>query len=363
MACVNKLLHIFASKSWGGGEQYVYDLAMRQKSEGCEVVVVSRNSQAVLSKIKDKGFVIYKLSLSGLFDIVSILRLALVMRKERPDIVHAHHFKDAFQAVLARLFAGVSCRVVCTRHIVKRGKSNILYNWLYSKLDKIVFVSHLAKDAFLWGGVSVDHKKIYTIHSGITPCLSSSPVDLRKEYNISDGDLLLLYSGRIVEEKGCHVLFEACSQIADRPFVLFMAGSFASEEYKKRLEDIVVNSSIAKRIIYLGFVDNVRALLPQVDICVIPTIAPEAFGLSVAEAMIAGCAVVTTDNGAQKEFLDNRVNGILVPPSDSKALAAALSLLIDDDDTRRSIGEKARGVATLLSYEKFYSSYKEVYEQ
>ena len=205
MARVNKILHIFASKSWGGGEQYVYDLAMRQKGDGRRVVVVSRNSQAVLSKIRDKGFAIYRLSLSGLFDIISILRLALIIRKERPDIVHAHHFKDAFQAVLARLFARVSCRVVCTRHIVKRGKSNIFYNWLYSKLDKIVFVSHLAKEAFLQGGAPVDEKKICTIHSGITPCLPSPVVDLRKEHNISKGDLLLMYNKSPLELSLIHI--------------------------------------------------------------------------------------------------------------------------------------------------------------
>lgn len=74
------------------------------------------------------------------------------------------------------------------------------------------------------------------------------------------------------------------------------------------------------------------------------------------------CAVVTTDNGAQKEFLNNRVNGILVPPSDEKALAAALSYLIDDDAARKRISERAKGVATLLSYEKFYTLYNEVYE-
>lgn len=363
MARADKVLHIFASKSWGGGEQYVYDLAMRQKADGRKVVLVARRKGAVLSRIKDKGFVVYTLSLAGLCDVVSILKLASIIRKERPDVVHTHNFKDAFQAVFARFFAFVPCRLVCTRHIVKRGKNSTFYKWLYRKIDKIVFVSHLAKECFLQGVEGAALNNLCTLHSGIMPSETSCVFDLRKRYSIPNDVPMLMYSGRIVEEKGCHVLYEACSLMADKKFALFMAGSFADDEYKMKLEDAACKGGFADKIIYLGFVDNIKALLPQVDICVIPTIVPEAFGLSVAEAMIAGCAVVTTNCGAQKEFLKDGVSGVLVPANDARALLAALENLMDDESARRSMGNRAALLADVLSYDKFYASYVKIYEE
>ena len=113
----------------------------------------------------------------------------------------------------------------------------------------------------------------------------------------------------------------------------------------------------------LGFVEQVKPLLAQCDIGVFPSVGCESFGLSMIEGMQAGCAVVTTDNGAQPEYMTDGREALLVPPADADALARALARLLGDDELRRSLGSAARKrFVEELSYERFYRKICQLYE-
>ena len=370
MKCESPIFQIFANPSWGGGEQFVYDLSRRLMADGRRVVLVSRPSAVIGQRVAALGAPFHTLPMKGVADMLSALMLAHLIVKYRPATIHVHHFKDAFTAVYARLLCrafGFRPRIVLTRHLVKPGKRGWIYRWLYGQIDRIAFVSELARREFLAGKPAVNPSKLCVIPNSV-PEIGEKPLaeelpDLRRKFGIDPGTPLLFFCGRLVPEKGCDVLIKSCAQLKGRPFALFVAGNGTSE-YETFLKDMTEQAGIGRQTHFLGFVQDVRSLLKQADLCAFPSVWAEPFGLTIIEAMQAGRALVTTDNGAQPEFVDNGTTGLLVPPADEERLAEALRRLLADDDLRRRMGRAAKECFDRhFSYERFYVRYLELYEQ
>jgi L-malate glycosyltransferase len=99
---------------------------------------------------------------------------------------------------------------------------------------------------------------------------------------------------------------------------------------------------VAERVAFPGLRDDVHALLQRCDAFVHPAVWEEAFGLTIAEAMAAGRAVVASRTGGIPEVVEDGVSGLLVPPGDPEELARALDLLADRPELRRQLGANAR---------------------
>lgn len=364
------IIQVFATPSWGGGEQFVYDLSRRLMADGRCVVLVSRPSAVIGQRVAALGAPFHTLPMKGVADMLSALMLAHLIVKYRPATIHVHHFKDAFTAVYARLLCrafGFRPRIVLTRHLVRRGKRGWIYRWLYGQIDRIVFVSEFARREFLAGKPVVDPAKLCVIPNSVPEIggktLAGDLPDLRRQYGIASNVPLLLFCGRLVPEKGCDVLLEACARLKTLPFALVLAGT-GEKNFEKRLHDMAAEQELLGKVFFAGFVRGANRLLSQADISVSPSVCSEAGSLTVLEAMQAGCAQVASDNGSQPEFIDNGTTGLLVPPADEERLAEALRRLLADDDLRRRMGRAAKECFDRhFSYERFYVRYLELYEQ
>ena len=104
---------------------------------------------------------------------------------------------------------------------------------------------------------------------------------------------------------------------------------------------------IADRVEFLGERSDVRRLLADSDIYCQPNIEPDAFGISLVEAMAAGLPVVTSALGGAKEIVDETC-GVLVAPRDSARLASELSALLDDRGRRERLGAQGPARARAL---------------
>ena len=143
------VVQVFASAGWGGGEQYVYDLAERLQREGYGVQLVSRESEVIRRKTASLGCPLVQFPLRSRFGLRSILKMKRLIESVEADIVHTHQFKDTFIALFARALSDRKPKVILTRHLVRPAKRNFLYSYLYRRTDRIVFVSELARRVFL----------------------------------------------------------------------------------------------------------------------------------------------------------------------------------------------------------------------
>lgn len=346
-----RIIHLVSNKVWGGGEQYVLDLATEFASRGNDVAIVSRNINAVTHRFTDAGLPVTTMALKGDIDIISPIRLARLIGKEQPVVLHVHNFKDATTALRARtLSRNSNVRIVMTRHLVKAAKRKSLYN----RLDAMIFVSHLAKNEFMSTSPVIDTAKVHVIHNSIKQLPATTD-------NGQHNGLALMFHGRLSPEKGIDTLLKAFTQAQITDARLIIVGS-GNQEYVKELQAIADKAGISSKVTWAGHTGNIHPLIDKADIGVCPSRARESFGLSVVEYMAHGKPVITTNNGAQPEYITDGKDGILIAPDDIGALATAMQSLVSSEK-RQAIGKAAKATFDAhLSFPIFIEKIEKVYK-
>jgi glycosyltransferase involved in cell wall biosynthesis len=161
-----------------------------------------------------------------------------------------------------------------------------------------------------------------------------------------DGPSHILFLGYLSARKGVPELLQALAsaELTSRLWRATLAGSGPIEAYRAEAARL----GVADRISFPGWLDQGAAstMCADADILVLPSHA-EGLAMAVLEGLSHGLAVVTTAVGAHDEVIEPDVSGILVPPGNVAALAAALARVIDDDElrTRLQRGARARYLA------------------
>lgn len=352
------IVHLVSNKEWGGGERYALDLCIALRDAGHNVSVFTRKLPAVAGPFADAGLHAGFLHLGGALDIVTPIRLAKALdAASGPVILHVHNFKDAATALKARRLCrrGNDVRVVCTRHLVRPARTDSSHRGIYSALDAVIFVSQLARDTFISSLPSgFPSERFHVVPNAITTPPATVP------FSRADGPLRIIYAGRIAREKGIETLLDALAILRESAWSAEICGT-GNPNYTSQLEALARSLDPGRRITWAGHVTDVPAHIAAADVLVLPSIVPESFGLVVLEAFSQGVPVITTSNGAQREIVTDEVNGQLVPPGDSGALADALRGYIDNPLTCRKAGEMALKRAADFSYPQFFKRITDIY--
>jgi glycosyltransferase involved in cell wall biosynthesis len=164
----------------------------------------------------------------------------------------------------------------------------------------------------------------------------------RRELGLPQESPVLICVGSLAEHKGHIYLFEAMrtvlSEFEDARLLVVGHGA---EARRAELEDLARGMGVAGSVTFLGARDDVPELMAASDAFVLASLR-EGFGIVFAEAGAAGLPSVGSAIEGVPEVVEDGVGGILVPPADSPALAAALLQLLRDPERRREMGEAAR---------------------
>lgn len=156
---------------------------------------------------------------------------------------------------------------------------------------------------------------------------------------------------RIDPWKGQAQLLEAFARVfGDRDVRLQLAGGapFGHESFAETLRRRAGELGVGDRLDLPGHVDDVDGLLAGWDVAVQASTRPEPLGQNVLQYLAAGRAVITADEGGPAEWIEDGVNGLLVPPRDVDALADALARLDADPGLRARLGAAAAATPGLL---------------
>jgi rhamnosyl/mannosyltransferase len=163
---------------------------------------------------------------------------------------------------------------------------------------------------------------------------------LRREF----GSPLLLFVGALRYYKGLQYLIEALAQLPEPKLLVIGSGPMLSQ-----WEELARRAGVAQRVRFLGHVDDASlpAYYHACDLFVLPShLRAEAFGISLVEAMASGRPAVSTELGTGTSYVNqHRKTGLVVPPADPDALAAAIDELLGDEHRRRAMGIEARARA------------------
>lgn len=191
------------------------------------------------------------------------------------------------------------------------------------------------------------------VYNGIDPSpfeavSASDGAALRAEMGIGPDPLIGLF-GRLARWKGQHVLIEALASLPTAHALLVGDALFEGDEaYGRQLRRRVSALGLMDRVHFLGFREDVPALMTACDIVVHTSVAPEPFGRVIVEGMLAGRPVVATNAGGALEIVEDGRSGRLVPPSDPSALRGALASLLQNPDAAAALAEAGRARARAL---------------
>lgn len=248
------------------------------------------------------------------------LRLSMALRRRRPDVVHVIDHRGLVLALLpARLAAR---RVVWHIHAVDRSR---LLNRIGSRLAHEVLVPSAA---VLGPMPDLGRRRLPVVVPGVVPD------ELRRaEPGPLVTDPLVVTVARLHPDKGVDVLLDALALVrADVPGVRLTVIGAAQDGVlvQQALVDQAERLGLADAVTFRGFVDEPSETVAASRLYVQPS-RSETFGLAVLEALALGVAVVASDVGGVGELLAGGRAGLLVPPEDPAALAAAMIAVLTDD--------------------------------
>jgi glycosyltransferase involved in cell wall biosynthesis len=218
-----------------------------------------------------------------------------------------------------------------------------LANW---RASRVVANSHASARAFIEAGGRSDLVEV--VYNPVSPerFVNALPIEgFREEIGCPDGEPVFGVFSRLAGWKGQHVAIEALSRLKTGHLVLVGAPLFSEEAYEAELRALVGKLGLEKRVHFLGFRKDIPRLLASIDVALHTSIVAEPFGLVILEAQLAGKPVIATAAGGALEIIENGINGWLVAPGDSSALAEAMAVGLEPRQNLVAFGLKARAFA------------------
>lgn len=222
---------------------------------------------------------------------------------------------------------------------------------LRGKIDGYIGCSHFMTQQ-IRTRFHVGEEKVFLVQNGVDvnefcPIAQEEKAGLRKKHGFG-GEKIVLFAGRLVENKGAHILMQAFNKLVNTNIDLCIVGSATYSEHTKT-EYIAYLEGLAKEkkenVKFLGFKphDKMAEIFKMADIFVFPSQVEEALGMSLIEAMSVGLGVIGSDRGGISDLIDDKINGLLVKDhADPGVWAEKISLLLDDSNLCHNFGIKAR---------------------
>ena len=317
---------LVTSLSYGGAETVLIKLATSLSRRGWPVKLVSMlPPEARFDQLISCGIEVESLNMRrGIPDPRAMFKLAALLRKWKPLVLHSHMVHANLLGRIVRVFASVPV-VVSTAHNIDEGGRGreIAYRLTDSLADVTTNVSQAAVDRYIEVGAA-PRNRIRFIPNGLNTD-EFTPDDqlrhlLRDELGVNDA-FLWLAVGRLVEAKDYPNMFRAFAKVNENTnAILFIVGQGELEE---SLKQQVRELSLENCIHFLGVRQDMPQLMNAADGYVMSS-AWEGLPMVLLEAAAACTPIVATDVGGNREVVLNGTSGFIVPPGDSDQLANAL---------------------------------------
>ena len=350
-----KVLNIISDTNIGGAGKCVINYCKSYDKKNFNIsVVVPKNSLLIpeLKKTKVKVIEVDGLKDKSL-DFKAFFKLRKIIKEEAPDIVHTH------ASSIARLAAKTVGRtkVIYTRHSVfpvpdriKHGIGKAIYKTSNElTTDRIIAVAEAAKENLTDGGIN--ENIIDVVLNGVDKVPLSSQKekdDLKKKYKIEKDEKVVGILARLNKVKGHEYFIDAAKIILDKGIkAKFLILGTGDEE--NNLKQKVKNLNLEDKIIFTGFIKDVKDFVNIFDVQVNCSYGTEATSLALLEGMSLGVPAVVTDYGGNPGVIKDGENGFLVPIKSPEETAEAIIKLLND----KGLYEKMKARSIQIFEENF----------
>lgn len=338
-------------RGWGGVSSMAMTLARGLQRKGHDVLVLCRPGSPFHDAAKAE-FDVRPVLIGADFPVVAIPRVMRAMRTHRTEVVVSPLPKDLQMTGIAAKLLRVP---VVSRRVDFFPWGRLPYPRLLDRIPVHYIANSEATRRFMlenaaW--LSPDRVSVVFNAVDVARFEAASPADL----GLPDGALAIGFVGRLIERKGLPEIAQAWHRVArqvPRAHLVIAGSGGWEEELRRRLDG-------APRVHWLGFRQDAPELMKAFDLLLAPSW-EEPFGIVAVEAMAAGTPVIAADAGGFAEFLEDGVQGRLVPPRDAEALERALVELAQDRAGRERMGAAGHARARRdFSMERVVDEYEAV---
>lgn len=364
-----KILHVIDSLGVGGMERVVVDVANGLDLGRFEQTVCCLSRRGELADQLRDDVRCIDLGKGDKADRLMPLKLARVIRRERPDIVHSQSWSGVDTALATLLTPGVKLvhsehgrnyphwqRQPLLRRLARRG--------VYQLANAVFAISAEVRD-FYCRQTSFPTERMQVIANGIDlqRIDEANARGVREEFGIAPDDFVVGTVARLDLTKDTISLARAFASVALRHRTssskLLIVGD---GEQRARLADFVRSMRLEGAVIFAGPRRDVPRLLRAMDVFALSSVS-EGMPLTVLEAMAARLPVVATNVGALPELVEEGKTGFLVPIRHAAALSEKLEMFLANRQLAITFGEAARHkVEQEFPVERMLRRYAELYE-
>jgi len=315
------------------------ELADGLQRRGHEVVVATRPSEVWASRLGQAGITHYGLAMSSEIDLRSVKALVRILRRHRIQIVHAQKGRARTLAILAGLFVRIPV-LILNRGVSFPLNSFNRLGYTTRRVAAIIAVCESIKRGLVASGVRAD--KIHVIYSGTDTDRFSPAVDgdgIRRELGLGPENFLFTQVG-VRSWKGNDDAIDAFAlAAARRPLArLLVVGA----RDPRAFHDRAALRGVRDRVLVLGYRDDVPEILAGSDCCVDASYAGLGVTGTLREALAVETAVIASNLEGNPELVIDGQTGLLFPPRDVAALAAAMLRMIDDRELVETTAREGR---------------------
>ncbi len=360
-----KVLRVIARLNMGGPALHVAYLTAGLRPRGYDTTLVAgtlaQGEDSMAFVADERGVEVMKIEelgreISPLRDLLAIVRLARVIRRERPQILHTHTAKAGAVGRLAALLAGPGRPPVIVHtfhgHVlhgyfgpVRSRLFLALERWLAAHTTALIAVGPQVRDDLVALGVA-PAERFTVIRLGIELGERVRPgengrVEMRRYLGVPPERFVVGWVGRMTAVKRTDDVLDAFRRLRARGVdaCLCLVGDGPDRE---RLERQASELGVIRDTLFLGYQEDVAPYYAAFDALVLPS-ANEGTPVSVIEALAAETPVVATRVGGVPDVVREGEDGFLVDAGDTEELAERLTRLAHDPELRRRFGESGRG--------------------
>lgn len=340
------VVYVITATGVGGAERQVYELAATFRARGWRVAVVSLlPMHEQFRPLQDAGIRLESLGMrKGVPDPRALGRLARLLRRWRPDVVHAHMVHANLLARLARMLTPVP-RLISTMHNQDEGAQWRYY--AYRLTDRLADVTTNVSQVALDEGLrrhAVPLSKARLVRNGIDANGFAPVPAVRSEARASLGledAFVWLTAGRLTEAKR-HVDLLAATQLLRRSAPGMRVLIAGDGPLRDELQDRIAGMGLGSTVSLLGLRTDLPALMQAADGFVMSS-AWEGLPMVMLEASASALPIVATDVGGSREIVEDGVTGYLTRPLHADDMAEAMHRLMKLTlDERRKMGDSGR---------------------
>lgn len=307
--------------------------------KGDIVTIVCNPRDQIEAKLGQPEISVHPLTIRSRLDFRAVRFMRHQIQTGKHDVIYATSKRTLTHCLLAA--TGTKVPIVAYRGIM--GNVSIFnpeayFGYSNKRVRKIICVCDAVRNSLLSRGFSTN--KVQTVYKGHDPSWynNNASTAIFSEFGIPSDSFVITCVAQMRPRKGILVLLDALRFLPPNSAHILLVGKITDSRITRFIEE----KHLSNMVHCAGFRSDATVLAGASSLSVMPSLKREGLPKTVIEAMIQGVPAVVTDVGGMPELVEHNKSGLIVKPSDARALADSIAFFLNSPEKCRQFGKEAR---------------------